>query len=141
MSMTSCIPQSAKLAFLSGTFLPGDTYKVALYLGQSYGPTTTSYQTSGEVANGSGYTTGGATLAGYSSGSDTNGGWITWTNPSWSGATFSADGAIIYDASQSGNPIVAVIAFSGGAQSVSSGTFTIQFPSPASGTNAIITLD
>jgi hypothetical protein len=140
MSMTTCIPQSAKLAFLNGTFLAADTYKIALYLGQSYGPTTTSYQTSGEVASGSGYTTTGQVLMGYSSGSDSNGGWITWTNPSWASASFSADGAIIYDATQAGNPIVAVIAF-GSAQTVSSGTFTIMFPTPASGTNAIITLD
>jgi hypothetical protein len=140
MAMTSCIPRSAKLAFLSGTFLPGHNYYIALYLGQSYGPTTTAYQTSGEVANGSGYTTGGQLLTGYGSGSDTNGAWITFTNPVWSGASFSADGAIIYDASVAGNPAVAVLTF-GSTQTVSSGTFTVQMPSPASGTNAIITGD
>ena len=140
MSMITCIPQSAKLGFLNGVFLPGHSYYIALYQGQSYGPTTTSYQTSGEVSNGNGYTTGGQLLTGYSSGSDTNGAWITFTNPEWTGATFSADGAIIYDASVGGNPIVAVLSF-GATQTVSSGNFLVQMPSPASGTNALITGD
>lgn len=138
--MTSCIPQSAKLALLTGVFQPGHNYYMALYLGQSYGPTTTSYQVSGEVPNGTGYTTGGQLLTGYSSGSDTNGAWITFTNPQWTGATFSADGAIIYDASVGGNPILAVVSF-GSTQTVSAGSFLVQLPSPASGTNSIITGD
>lgn len=140
MAMTSCIPQSAKLAFATGVFLPGHNYMMSLYLGQSYGPTTTSYQTSGEVANGNGYITGGQLLTGYTSGSDSNGAWVTFTNPAWTSSSFSTDGAIIYDASVSGNPAVAVISF-GGTQTVSSGTLTVQLPSPASGTNAILTFD
>ncbi len=54
---------------------------------------------------------------------------------SFTSASFTANGALIYNSSQS-NKAVAVIAF-GGDKTVSSGTFTIQFPT-ADASNAII---
>ena len=53
-----------------------------------------------------------------------------------SDATFTANGALIYNDSASGDPAGAVIAF-GSDKTVTSGTFTIQFPT-ADATNAII---
>ena len=54
---------------------------------------------------------------------------------SYTSASFTANGALIYNSSQS-DKAVAVIAF-GGDKTVSSGTFTIQFPT-ADASNAII---
>ena len=54
---------------------------------------------------------------------------------SYSSASFTANGALIYNDTQS-DKAVAVIAF-GGDKTVTSGTFTIQFPT-ADASNAII---
>ena len=54
---------------------------------------------------------------------------------SFTAASYTANGALIYNSSQS-NKAVAVIAF-GGDKTVTSGTFTIQFPT-ADASNAII---
>ena len=59
-----------------------------------------------------------------------------FSDVSFTSASFTANGALIYNSSASGNPACAVIAF-GSAKTVTSGTFTIQFPT-ADATNAII---
>jgi hypothetical protein len=55
---------------------------------------------------------------------------------SYTDASFTANGALIYNDSESGDPACVVVAF-GGDKTVTSGTFTIQFPT-ADATNAII---
>jgi hypothetical protein len=57
---------------------------------------------------------------------------------SYSSATFTANGALIYNDTATGDPACVAIAF-GGDKTVTSGTFTIQFPT-ADATNAIIRL-
>ena len=57
--------------------------------------------------------------------------YMGFANVSWPGATFSADGALIYN-SVTGHSI-AVLNF-GGTKTVSAGTFTVQFPVAGSGT-------
>lgn len=70
-----------------------------------------------ELANGSGYTTGGATLGGVSVSRDdvNNLCSITWTNPSWTanGASLTTPGAIIYDDTVTGKPVVGYEDFGG----------------------------
>ena len=57
---------------------------------------------------------------------------------SFTSASFTANGALIYNDTESGDPAVCAIAF-GADKTVTSGTFTIQFPT-ADATNAIIRL-
>jgi hypothetical protein len=64
--------------------------------------------------------------------------YINFANISWSGATFSADGALIYN-STNGNKSVAVLSF-GSTKTVTSGTFTVQFPAAGTG-SAIVQVE
>lgn len=117
-----------------------DTFKIALYTSSAtIDSTTTAYTATGEVASGGGYTTGGNTLTvsqvPTSSGTPSTTAYINFSNTSWSSASFSADGALIYNSSNS-NRSVAVLNF-GGTKTVSSGTFTIQFPTAGTGSSII----
>lgn len=119
--------------FTSGT---GDTYKMALYTSAAtLDATTATYTASNEVV-GTGYTAGGNTLS--ISQSPTSGGttaFISFANTSWTGASFTCRGALIYNSSNA-NASVAVFDF-GSDKTVVAGTFTIQFPT-ADATNAVI---
>jgi hypothetical protein len=113
-----------------------NTFKVALYTAASnIGPTTTVYTTSNEVSSsGTGYTTGGNTLvisisptsSNNSSGVPTA--YISFNNTTWTNATFTCRGALIYNSTQ-GNKSVAVLDF-GSDKIVSDDTFQIIFPTP-----------
>ena len=63
---------------------------------------------------------------------------VDFNDPSWTGASFTANGALVYNSSKS-NKAVAAFAF-GGDQTVSSGTFAITIPAAASGT-AVVRID
>ena len=119
--------------------LDSDTIKIALYTdAATLNATTTAYSATNEVANGSGYTTGGVTLANASVIINSTSGCFDSDNPEWTSATFTARGALIYNSTTSGNNSVAVLDF-GGDFTVSSGTFRVVFPAP--GTTAIIRID
>jgi hypothetical protein len=108
----------------------GDTFKIALYTSSaSLGAATTAYTTSAEVT-GTGYTAGGNTLTKVSPTSSGTTGFIDFGNTSWTTATFTARGALIYNSTNS-NKAVAVLDF-GGDKTVSAGTFSIAFPTPSS---------
>lgn len=120
-----------------------DTFKIALYTGAaSIGPATEAYTAVGE-ASGTGYTAGGNTLTISQSPTWAYGpapdqiptAYISFANTSWANASFTARGALIYNASK-GNRSVAVLDF-GGDKTVSGTTFTVQFPA-ASATDAIV---
>ena len=118
--------------------LVADTIKIALFTSSaSLGAGTTAYSTTNEVANGNGYATGGVELT--SRAVDTTGttAYFDAADPSWTSATFTANGALIYNDTQS-DKACAVIAF-GSDKTVTSGTFTIQFPT-ADASDAIIRL-
>jgi len=113
----------------------GNTFKVALYTSSaSLSAATTAYTTSGEVT-GTGYTAGGKTLTNVDPTLSGTIGFIDFSNISWTSATFTARGALIYN-STNGNKAVTVLDF-GGDKDVSNGTFSISFPTPSS-TAAII---
>ena len=119
----------------------GSTFKIALYTGlASIGPDTTAYTSIGEAA-GTGYTAGGNTLTVTTSptyGNNTYGvptAYISFSNVTWTSASFTARGALIYNTSQS-NKSVAVLDF-GGDKTVTGTNFTVQFPT-ANSSNAII---
>lgn len=116
-----------------------DVFKIALYTSSaSMGATTAAYSTDNEIT-GTGYDAAGKTLT--VSQVPTNGGspsttaYIDFTDISWTTATFTTNGALIYN-STNANKSVAVLAF-GSDKSVSAGTFTIQFPTPGTGSSII----
>jgi len=115
-----------------------DVFKLALYTSSAtLGASTTAYTTSDEVSSsGTNYTAGGQTLVisqvPTSTGTTA---WLDFDDVTWASATLTANGALIYNATQS-NKAVAVLAF-GADKTSSAGNFTIQFPAAAS-TTAIL---
>ena len=139
MAITSAICTSFKQEILVGTHnftaSSGDSFKLALYTSSaSLGASTTAYSTSNEVS-GTGYTAGGAALTSVTPTTDGTTAICDFADVSFTSASFTANGCLIYNDDQS-DKAVAVIAF-GGDKTVSSGTFTIQFPT-ADASNAII---
>ena len=139
MAISSAICSSFKQEILVGTHnftaSSGDTFKIALYTSSaSLGASTTAYSTSNEIS-GTGYTAAGATLTSVTPTTSGTTALCDFADVSFTSASFTANGALIYNDSQS-DKAVAVIAF-GGDKTVSSGTFTIQFPT-ADASNAII---
>jgi hypothetical protein len=117
--------------------LVADTLKIALYTSSaSLGAATATYSATNEVANGSGYATGGVTLANKAVSTSGTTAYFDADDPTWTSASFTANGALIYN-STNGDKAIAVLAF-GGDFTVSSGTFRIVFP--AAGANAIVTI-
>jgi hypothetical protein len=109
-----------------------ETHKVALFTNSLTGAdltTDTAYGVgawaSNEVANGSGYTTGGAAFTG-TTWAHTSGGVIVWdgTDPSWSTATFTARGALYYADALAGNNAIVAQTF-GADITATAGTFLI----------------
>lgn len=139
---------SFKVELMTGlhnfTNTTGNTFKAALFkaaasVAGTYGAATTNYSqlTTDELANGSGYTTGGNTLTNVTPTSSSTTALTDFQDTSWSSATFTTSGMLIYNTSSS-NRAVSTHAF-GGDQTVSSGTFTVVFPT-ADASNAILRL-
>jgi hypothetical protein len=128
MTIQQGLTNSFKEQMLQGQQnLTSDTIKMALYTGfATLGPTTTVYSSEYETS-GTGYTVGGNTLANVSIASSANGiVYVSFSNPSWSNASFTARGALIYNATQS-NSSVAVLDF-GADKTCSNQTFTVTLP-------------
>jgi hypothetical protein len=110
-----------------------DTFKIALYSTlATLNSTTTVYTTQDEVT-GTGYVAGGNTLVISQSPTSTNTetvAWLNFENSSWANATFSADGALIYNSTQ-GNKAVAILNF-GSTKTTANQTFTVTFPASTS---------
>ena len=144
MAITSAICTSFKVELLKGvhnfTATTGDTFKIALYDSDAtLGASTTAFSTSEEITNTSGtaYTSGGATLTSVTPVASSTTSICDFSDVSFSSASFTANGALIYNSSDS-NAAVCAIAF-GSDKTATNGTFTIQFPT-ADATNAIIRL-
>ena len=113
-----------------------DTFKIALFTSAAtLSAATTAYSTTNEVS-GIGYTAGGNTLTiSQAPTSTSTTAWLDFADSTWSAATITANGALIYNSTQ-GNRAVAVLAF-GGDKTSTAGDFTIIFPT-ADSSNAII---
>jgi hypothetical protein len=142
MAISSAICTSFKQEILVGTHnftaSSGNTFKIALYTSSaSLGAATTAYSATNEISNtsGSAYTAGGATLTSVTPTTSGTTAICDFADVSYTSASFTANGALIYNDTQS-DKAVAVIAF-GSDKTVTSGTFTIQFPT-ADASNAII---
>jgi hypothetical protein len=138
MAITQAMCDSFKVQLLNGqqNFL-SDTFKIALYVSAAtLSNATTAYTNSFEVPGGNGYTVGGNTLTVSVNPTSTgNVAYLSFANSSWSAATITAAGALIYNNSVS-NAAVASLSF-GGDKTSTSGTFTVIFPTPDA-TSAII---
>ena len=120
--------------FTNGT---GNTFKLALYDNTpSFTAATTAYTTSGEVGASGSYAAGGGALTNVTPTSSGTTAFTDFADLSFTSATITAYGALIYNDTAAGDPTVCVLDF-GGAKSSTSGTFTIIFPT-ANATDAII---
>ena len=104
-----------------------DTIKIALFNANAdLTASTTVYSTNQEVT-GTGYTAGGNTLTGATVRSSGTTAYVSFDNTSWSSASFTSRGALIYNSSKA-NRSVAILNF-GSDKIVANGTLTIEFPS------------
>jgi hypothetical protein len=134
------MPTSFKIQLLNGLQnFSANTFKIALYTSSAtLDANTTAYSTSNEVATGGNYVAGGNTLSVTTTPTDGGSGttaFIDFADTTWSAATITARGALIYNNSQS-NSAVAVLDF-GSDKTSTDGDFTVQFPA-ATNTTAII---
>jgi len=146
MAISQAMATSFKVDILNGVHAFGttvtrgstaaDTFKIALYTSSaSLDATTTAYSVTNEVS-GTGYTAGGNTLSVSQVPTSTSTtAWLDFADTTWTSATITANGALIYNSSQS-DKAVAVLAF-GGDKTSTNGDFTIVFPT-ADSSNAII---
>lgn len=139
ISQTTCTSFKLELLKAEHNFST-HTFKLALYSSSaSLGADTTVYSTTNEITNtsGSAYSAGGKTLTVTSTFPKTSGttAIVDFDNVSWTSASFTARGALIYNSSAS-NKAVAVLDF-GSDRVASDSDFEIQFP-VADATSAII---
>jgi hypothetical protein len=137
MAITQAMCTSFKVDLLDGEHDFGaDTFKIALYTSSAtLDATTTAYDVTNETS-GTGYVAGGNTLT--VSTTPTSSGttaYLSFSNTTWSTATITARGALIYN-STNANKAVAVLDF-GSDKTSTAGDFTIQFPT-ADASTAII---
>ena len=140
MAITSAVCNTFKTEVLKAVhnFTNGaNTFRLALYTSSAtLNKSTTAYTTSNEVANGNGYTTKGAALTNVTPALSGDTAVCDFANISFTSASFTANGCLIFNDTASGDPSVCAIAF-GGDKTVTSGTFTIEFPA-ADASNAIL---
>jgi hypothetical protein len=136
MAISQALCTSFKSDLLGGVHdLDTHVLKMALFTSSAtLDATTTAYSTSNEVT-GTGYSAGGETIANVSISTDGTTAYIDCDDVTWSSATITANGALIYNSSAS-NKAIAVLAF-GGDKTSTNGDFTVQMPAPG-GSTAII---
>lgn len=145
MAISQAMCTSFKVELLNGIHAFGttvtrgattaDTFKIALYTSSAtLGASTTAYSATNEVS-GTGYTATGNTLTTVAPTSSGTTAFTDFNDTTWSTATITAAGALIYNDTQ-GDKAVAVLDF-GGDKTSTAGNFTIVFPT-ADASNAII---
>ena len=141
MAISQAMVTSFKVGVLDGTFDfssgTAQTFKIALFTSAaSLDAATTAYSATNEVA-GTGYVAGGNTLTISTNPTSTGTtAFLDFADTTWSTATITARGALIYLADGGTNPAVAVLDF-GADKTSTAGDFTIVFPA-ADASNAII---
>jgi hypothetical protein len=140
MAISQAMCTSFKKELMTGTHdftaSTGNTFKLALYTSAAtLGATTTAYSATNE-ASGTGYSAGGGTLTNVTPTTSGTTALTDFADLTFSSATITANGALIYNDTAGGDPSVVVLAF-GGDKTSTAGDFTIQFPT-ADASNAII---
>ena len=143
MAIASAICNTFKVEILKAVhnFTAGgaNVFNLAMYTSSaSMGASTTAYTTTNEIANtsGSSYSPKGKALTSVTPVLNSTTAVCDFANISWTTASFTANGCLIFNDTASGDPGCCVIAF-GGDKTVTSGTFTIEFPAPNAGTAII----
>ena len=143
MAIASAICNTFKVEVLKAVhnFTAGgaNVFNIALYTSSaSMGAGTTAYTTTNEISNtsGSSYSAKGKALTNITPVLNSTTAVVDFDNISWTSASFTANGCLIFNDTATGDPACCVIAF-GGDKTVTSGTFTIEFPAATAG-NAII---
>ena len=141
MAISQAMVTSFKVGILDGTFDfssgTSQVFKIALFTSAAtLDATTTAYAVTNEVS-GTGYVAGGNTLT-ISANPASSGttAFLDFADTTWSTATITARGALIYLADGGTNPAVVVLDF-GADKTSTAGDFTIVFPA-ADASNAII---
>ena len=137
--MANIVPFSFPVELLSGTHnfaSGGDAFKIALYTANPYTTASTVFSATSEVSSGGGsqYPTGGNTLASQAVSNVSNVATVDFADSVFgtpTPATFTAAFGAIYNTTSS-EKLVVVLDF-GGNKTCTSGTFTITFPNPTSG--------
>lgn len=138
MAITQAMCTSFKVDILGGVQdLDTDTIKMALYTSAAtLDASTTAYSATNEVSSsGTNYTAGGNTLTSPVITSSGTTAYVDFADSTWSNASFTARGALIYNASKS-NKSIAVLDF-GADKTATSGDFVVQMPA-ADASNALI---
>jgi hypothetical protein len=137
ISQAMCTSFKKELMTATHNFTNGaNSFKLALYTSSaSLGAATTAYSTTAE-ASGTNYTAGGAALTNVTPTTSGTTAFTDFADLTFSNATVTANGAVIYNDTAAGDPAVVVLAF-GGDKTSTAGDFTIQFPT-ADASNAII---
>ena len=143
MAISSKISNSFKVEILTATHnftaSSGNTFNLALYTSSAtINKSTTAYSSTNEISNtsGSAYSAKGQALTSVTPVLSSDTAVCDFANVSWTSASFTANGCLIFNDSASGDPACCAIAF-GGDKTVTSGTFTIEFPAASAG-SAII---
>ena len=141
MTITSAVCNSFKVEILKAVhnFTAGgaNVFNLALYTSSAtLNKSTTAYTTSNEVASSGGYTAKGKALTSVTPVLSTDTAVCDFANVSWTSASFTSRGCLIFNDSAASDQSVCAIDF-GGDKTVTSGTFTIEFPAATAG-NAII---
>lgn len=136
MAISQALCTSFKSELLGGIHdLDTDAIKIALFTSSAtLSAATTAYSTTNEVS-GTGYTAGGETMTTPVISTSGTTAFIDFADITWSSATITARGALIYNADKA-NRAIAVLDF-GGDKTSTNGDFTIQLPT-ADASNAII---
>ena len=139
MAISQAMCTSFKVELMTATHnftaSTGDVFKIALYTSSAtLGASTTAYTTANEVV-GTGYTAGGNTLSNVTPTSSGTTAFTDFAATTWTTATITARGALIYNSSKS-NKAVCVLDF-GSDKTSTAGNFTIVMPT-ADASNAII---
>jgi hypothetical protein len=140
MAISQALCTSFKVELLTATHnftaSTGDVFKIALYTSSAnLDATTTAYTTSNEVPSTGNYSAGGNTLTNVTPTSSGTTALTDFGDTTWSAATITARGALIYNSSKS-DKSVAVLDF-GSDKTSTNGDFTIIFPA-ATASDAII---
>ena len=143
MAISSAICNTFKVEILKAvhnfTASSGNTFNLALYTSSaSLGAGTTAYASTNEISNtsGSAYTAKGEALTSVTPVLSSSTAVCDFADISWTSASFTANGCLIFNDTAAGDPAVCVVAF-GADKTVSNGTFTVQFPA-ADASNAIV---
>ena len=120
----------------------GDTFKIALYTSSATMTAATTAQATTNEISGTGYTAGGEALTPVDPTSSGTTALTDFTDETWGSATITARGALIYNSTPNTtsisltNPAVLVLDF-GSDKAVTSGNFTVVFPTADSSTAII----